>query len=130
MAIRPDEITSVLKAQLEQYRSSLSVTNVGNVLQVGNGIARVYGMEMAMAGELVQFEDEEKTVGMVLNLEEDHVGVVLLGEGRKIAEGMEVKTTGRIASTPVGEKLLGRIVNPIGVPLDGKGQIATNEFRP
>jgi F-type H+-transporting ATPase subunit alpha len=130
MAIRPDEITSVLKAQLEQYRSSLSVTNVGNVLQVGDGIARVYGMEMAMAGELVQFEDEEKTVGMVLNLEEDHVGVVLLGEGRKIAEGMEVKTTGRIASTPVGEKLLGRIVNPIGVPLDGKGQIATNEFRP
>jgi F-type H+-transporting ATPase subunit alpha len=130
MAIRPDEITSVLKAQLEQYRSTLSVTNVGNVLQVGDGIARVYGMEMAMAGELVQFEDEEKTVGMVLNLEEDHVGIVLLGEGRKIAEGMECKTTGRIASTPVGEKLLGRVVNPIGVALDGKGQITADEYRP
>lgn len=130
MAIRPDEITSVLKAQLEQYRSTLSVTNVGNVLQVGDGIARVYGMEMAMSGELVEFEDEDKTVGMVLNLEEDHVGVVLLGEGRKIAEGMEVKTTGRIASIPVGEKLLGRVVNPIGQPLDGKGQIAATEYRP
>jgi len=130
MAIRPDEITSVLKAQLEHYRSTLSVTNVGNVLQVGDGIARVYGMDMAMAGELVEFEDEDKTVGMVLNLAEDHVGIVLLGEGRKIAEGMEVKTTGRIASTPVGEKLLGRIVNPIGQPLDGKGQITASEFRP
>jgi F-type H+-transporting ATPase subunit alpha len=130
MAIRPDEITSVLKAQLEQYRSQVSVTNVGNVLQLGDGIARVYGMEMAMAGELVEFEDEEKTVGMVLNLEEDHVGVVLLGEGHKIAEGMQVKTTGRIASTPVGEKLLGRVVNPIGQPLDGKGPIGTDEFRP
>jgi F-type H+/Na+-transporting ATPase subunit alpha len=130
MAIRPDEITSVLRAQLEQYRSTLSVTNVGNVLQVGDGIARVYGMEMAMAGELVEFEDEEKTVGMVLNLEEDHVGIVLLGEGRKITEGMEVKTTGRIASTPVGEKLLGRVVNPIGQALDGKGAIASNEYCP
>jgi F-type H+-transporting ATPase subunit alpha len=130
MAIKPDEITSILKAQLEQYRSTLSVTNVGSVLQVGDGIARVYGMEKAMAGELVEFADEDKTVGMVLNLEEDNVGVVILGEGRKITEGMEVKTTGRIASTPVGEGLLGRIVNPIGEPLDGKGPIVATEFRP
>src|ERR1700729_735695 len=130
MAIRPDEITSVLKQQLEQYRSTLNVTNVGSVLQVGDGIARVYGMEKAMAGELVEFEDEDHTRGMVLNLEEDNVGVVILGEGRKIYEGMNVKTTGLIASTPVGEALLGRIVNPIGLPLDGKGPIATTEFSP
>ena len=130
MAIRPDEITSVLKAQLEQYRSTLSVSNVGSVLQVGDGIARVYGMEKAMAGELVEFEDPERTRGMVLNLEEDNVGIVILGEGRKIAEGMNCKTTGQIASTPVGEALLGRIVNPIGLPLDGKGPIAATETSP
>lgn len=130
MAIRPDEITSVLKAQLEQYKSALSVSNVGSVLQVGDGIARVYGMEKAMSMELVEFQDEEKTLGMVLNLEEDNVGVVILGEGRKIHEGMEVKTTGRIASVPVGPGMLGRVVNPLGQPLDGKGPIASSEFAP
>jgi F-type H+-transporting ATPase subunit alpha len=108
----------------------LSVTNVGTVLQIGDGIARVYGMEKAMAGELVEFEDEEKTIGMVLNLEEDNVGIVLLGEGRKICEGMEVRTTGRIASLPVGEGLLGRIIDPIGNPLDGKGPIQAEAFQP
>ena len=130
MAIRPDEITSVLKTQLEQYRSSLNVSNVGSVLQVGDGIARIYGMDKAMAGELVEFNDEEKTMGMVLNIEEDNVGVVVLGEGRKIFEGMEVRTTGRIASVPVGEALLGRVVNSIGQPLDGKGPISTTEYSP
>ena len=130
MAIRPDEITSVLKAQLDQYKSSLNVTNVGSVLQVGDGIARVYGMEKAMSMELVEFDDPEKTTGMVLNLEEDNVGVVVLGEGRKIEEGMQVKTTGRIASVPVGEALLGRVVNPLGQPIDGKGPIVTDEFKP
>ncbi len=130
MAIRPDEITSVLKSQLEQYRSALNVSNVGSVLQVGDGIARIYGMEKAMAGELVEFDDEEKTRGMVLNLEEDNVGVVILGEGRKITEGMEVRTTGKIASVPVGEALLGRVVNSIGVPLDGKGPINSTEISP
>ncbi|MDZ4832558.1 MAG: F0F1 ATP synthase subunit alpha [Candidatus Melainabacteria bacterium] len=130
MAIRPDEITSVLKAQLEQYKSALSVSNVGSVLQVGDGIARVYGMEKAMSMELVEFQDEAKTLGMVLNLEEDNVGVVILGEGRKIHEGMEVKTTGRIASVPVGPGMLGRVVNPLGQPLDGKGPIASDEFAP
>ena len=130
MAIRPDEITSVLKSQLEQYKSQLAVSNVGSVLQVGDGIARVYGMEKAMSMELVQFEDEEKTMGMVLNLEEDNVGVVLLGSGRKISEGTAVKTTGRIASIQVGEPLLGRIVSPIGEPMDGKGPIASDEYRP
>ena len=130
MAIRPDEITSVLKAQLDQYKSTLNVTNVGSVLQVGDGIARVYGMEKAMSMELVEFDDPEKTMGMVLNLEEDNVGVVILGEGRKIEEGMQVKTTGRIASVPVGEALLGRVVNPLGQPIDGKGPIASDEFKP
>src|SRR5215470_5882916 len=99
MAIRPDEITSVLKAQLEQYKAALNITNVGTVLQVGDGISRVFGMEKAMAGELVEFEDGHGTMGMVLNLEEDNVGVVILGEGREIQEGMNVKTTGRISST-------------------------------
>src|SRR5580700_2900750 len=121
MAIRPDEITSILKAQLENYKATLAVSNVGTVMQVGDGIARIYGMEKAMAGELVQFEDPEKTYGMVLNLAEDNVGVVILGEGRDVKEGMTVTTTGRIASVPVGEQLLGRVVNPIGQPLDGKG---------
>jgi len=130
MAIRPDEITSILKAQLENYRSTLSVTNVGTVMQIGDGISRVFGMEKAMAGELVEFEDEDKTSGMVLNLEEDNVGVVILGEGRKIKEGMTVKTTGRIASLPVGPQLLGRVINPIGLPLDGKGPITSDEFSP
>lgn len=130
MAIRPDEITSVLKSQLEQYRSALNVSNVGSVLSVGDGIARIYGMEKAMAGELVEFNDEEKTRGMVLNLEEDNVGVVVLGEGRKIYEGMEVRTTGKIASVPVGEALLGRVVSPIGLPLDGKGPINATETSP
>ena len=115
MAIRPDEITSVLKAQLEQYKSALSVSNVGSVLQVGDGIARVYGMEKAMSMELVEFQDEDKTLGMVLNLEEDNVGVVILGEGRKIHEGMEVKTTGRIASVPVGPAMRGRVDDVMNV---------------
>jgi len=130
MAIRPDEITSILKVQLENYRAALNVSNVGTVMQVGDGIARIYGMEKAMAGELVQFDDPEKTVGMVLNLAEDNVGVVILGEGRRIKEGMNVSTTGRIASVPVGPQLPGRIINPIGQPLDGKGPINSEEFSP
>jgi F-type H+/Na+-transporting ATPase subunit alpha len=130
MAIRPDEITSVLKSQLERYRASLNITNVGSVLQVGDGIARIYGLEKAMAGELVEFEDEDRTMGMVLNLEEDNVGVVLLGEGRKIQEGVQCKTTGRIASLPVGKGMLGRVIDPLGQPLDGKGPITADDYRP
>ncbi len=130
MAIRPDEITSVLKAQLEQYKAELQLSDVGSVLLVGDGIARVYGMEKAMAGELLEFDDGAGTMGLVLNLEEDNVGVVILGEGREIAEGMSVKTTGRIASTPVGEALLGRVVDPIGQPRDGKGPLNTTQTRP
>jgi F-type H+-transporting ATPase subunit alpha len=130
MAIRPDEITSVLKAQLDKYRSSLNVTNVGSVLQVGDGIARIFGLEKAMSGELVEFSDKERTMGMVLNLEEDNVGIVLLGEGRHIKEGTECKTTGRIASIPVSKNMLGRVIDPLGQPIDGKGPIQSDDFRP
>ena len=130
MAIRPDEITSVLKAQLERYRSTLNVTNVGSVLQVGDQIARVYGLEKAMAGELIEFDDEERTTGMVLNLEEDNVGVVLLSEGRHIKEGTSCKTTGRIASLPVSKAMMGRVVDPLGNPIDGKGPIEAEQVRP
>ena len=128
MAIRPDEITSVLKSQLEQYRATLNVANVGSVLQVGDGIARIYGMEKAMAGELVEFDDHEHTMGMVLNLEEDNVGIVLMGEGRGIKEGTSCKTTGRIASLPVGPQLLGRVINSLGQPIDGKGPLPVAEM--
>ncbi|MBX9685287.1 MAG: F0F1 ATP synthase subunit alpha [Candidatus Obscuribacterales bacterium] len=125
MAIKPEEITSVLKKQLKEYQASLTVTNVGSVLQVGDGISRIYGLENAMAGELVEFDDADHTMGMVLNLEEDNVGVVILGSGRTITEGMSVKTTGRIASIPVGPGLLGRVVDPLGQPVDGKGPISS-----
>lgn len=130
MTIKPDEITSVLKQQLEKYQASLTVTNVGSVLQVGDGISRIYGLENAMAGELVEFDDAEHTMGMVLNLEEDNVGVVILGSGRSITEGMTVKTTGRIASMQVSEAMLGRVVNPLGQPVDGKGPINHPEGTP
>jgi F-type H+-transporting ATPase subunit alpha len=120
----------VLKKQLKEYQASLTVTNVGSVLQVGDGISRIYGLENAMAGELVEFEDAEHTMGMVLNLEEDNVGVVILGSGRSITEGMSVKTTGRIASIPVCEGLLGRVIDPLGQPIDGKGPITGTPENP
>jgi F-type H+-transporting ATPase subunit alpha len=130
MTIKPEEITSVLKKQLKDYQASLTVTNVGSVLQVGDGISRIYGLEKAMSGELVEFDDPEHTMGMVLNLEEDNVGVVILGSGRTITEGMSVKTTGRIASIPVCEGLLGRVIDPLGKPIDGKGPIVGTEANP
>ncbi|MBX9721335.1 MAG: F0F1 ATP synthase subunit alpha, partial [Candidatus Obscuribacterales bacterium] len=130
MAIKPEEITSVLKKQLNQYKESLTVTNVGSVLQVGDGISRIYGLEKAMAGELVEFDDAEHTMGMVLNLEEDNVGVVILGSGRTITEGMSVKTTGRIASIPICNNILGRVIDPLGQPIDGKGPIVGDEKSP
>jgi F-type H+-transporting ATPase subunit alpha len=127
VSIRPDEISAILKQQIEDYDKSVSVSNVGTVLQVGDGIARVYGLQQVMAGELVQFEDG--TEGIALNLEDDNVGVVLMGEGRGIQEGSTVKATGKIASVPVGEAMLGRVVNSLGQPIDGKGDIATTETR-
>lgn len=130
MTIRAEEISSVLKDKLAHYESDVSVSNVGSVLEVGDGIARIYGLRGAMAGELVEFSDGHNTMGMVLNLEEDNVGVVIMGEYLHIQEGQTVKTTGRIASVPVGDGLLGRVVNPLGAPLDGKGNIEATEFLP
>jgi ATP synthase F1 subcomplex alpha subunit len=127
VSIRPDEISAILKQQIEDYDKSVSVSNVGTVLQIGDGIARVYGLQQVMAGELVQFEDG--TEGIALNLEDDNVGVVLMGEGRGIQEGSTVKATGKIAAVPVGEAMLGRVVNALGQPIDGKGEIATTETR-
>jgi F-type H+-transporting ATPase subunit alpha len=127
VSIRPDEISAILKQQIADYDKSVSVSNVGTVLQIGDGIARIYGLDQVMAGELVQFEDG--TEGIALNLEDDNVGAVLMGEGRGIQEGSTVKATGKIASVPVGDAMLGRVVNPLGLPIDGKGEIATSETR-
>ena len=125
-----EEITSVLKERLSGFSAEVSFHQVGTVLEVGDGIARIYGLRGAMSGELVVFEDGHNTQGMVLNLEEDNVGVVVLGEYQHIQEGQAVKSTGRIASVPVGDALIGRVVNPLGQPIDGKGAINSNEFRP
>ena len=118
VSIRPDEISSILKQQIADYDKSVSVSNVGTVLQIGDGIARVYGLEKVMAGELVEFEDG--TEGIALNLEDDNVGVVLMGEALGVQEGSTVKATGKIASVPVGEAMLGRVVNPLDSKLMGK----------
>jgi F-type H+-transporting ATPase subunit alpha len=125
--IRPDEISSIIRQQIDKYDKGVQVSNVGTVLQIGDGIARVYGLDQAMAGELLEFED--KTIGIALNLESDNVGVVLMGEGRDILEGSSVKATGKIAQIPVGEGYLGRVVNALGVPIDGKGDITGTETR-
>jgi F-type H+-transporting ATPase subunit alpha len=127
VSIRPDEISAILKQQIEDYDKSVSVSNVGSVLQVGDGIARVYGLQQAMAGELLEFEDG--TEGIALNLEDDNVGAVLMGEGLGIQEGSTVKATGKIASVPVGDAMLGRVINSLGRPIDGKGDIAASETR-
>ncbi|WP_303673685.1 F0F1 ATP synthase subunit alpha [Vampirovibrio chlorellavorus] len=130
MALRAEEISSILKEKLASYESDVSVSNVGTVLEVGDGIARIYGLRGAMSGELVEFADGHNTMGMVLNLEEDNVGVVIMGEYTHIQEGQMVKSTGRIASVPFGEDLLGRVVNPLGQPIDGKGNIEAKEYLP
>ena len=127
VSIRPDEISAILKQQIEDYDKSVSVSNVGSVLQVGDGIARVYGLQQVMAGELVEFEDG--TEGIALNLEDDNVGVVLMGQGLGIQEGSTVRATGKIASVPVGDALMGRVVNPLGEAIDGKGDLPSNETR-
>ena len=125
--IRPDEISSIIRQQIEKYDQDVKVDNIGTVLQVGDGIARVYGLDQVMSGELLEFED--KTVGIALNLENDNVGVVLMGTGRQILEGSTVKATGKIAQIPVGEAFLGRVVNPLGSPIDGKGEISSSDSR-
>ncbi len=125
--IRPDEISSIIRQQIAKYDQEVRVANVGTVLQIGDGIARVYGLDQVMAGELLEFED--KTVGIALNLESDNVGVVIMGEGRDILEGSAVKATGKIAQISVGKGYLGRVVNALGSPIDGKGDISATETR-
>ncbi len=127
ISIRPDEISNIIRQQIEQYSQDTKASNVGTVLQVGDGIARVYGLDKVMAGELVEFEDG--TVGIALNLESDNVGVVLMGNGRDIQEGSTVKATGKIAQIPVGEATIGRVVDALARPIDGKGDINTSETR-
>ncbi len=128
MEIRAEEISSILKKQIKEYEKRLEISETGTILYVGDGIARIYGLEKAMAGELLEFPGE--IYGMVLNLEEDNVGSAIFGEDWHIREGDVVKRTGRIAEVPVGEALLGRVVNALGQPIDGKGPIETKEFRP
>nr|YP_009313901.1 ATP synthase CF1 subunit alpha [Hommersandiophycus borowitzkae]SCW22155.1 ATP synthase CF1 subunit alpha [Hommersandiophycus borowitzkae] len=125
--IRPDEISNIIREQIEKYDQTVEIANIGTVLQVGDGIARVYGLDDVMAGELLEFED--KTIGVALNLESDNVGVVLMGNGRDILEGSSVKATGKIAQIPVGEEFLGRVVNPLAEPIDGKGDINSSATR-
>jgi F-type H+-transporting ATPase subunit alpha len=126
--VRPSELASVLKGEIERYQSKLEVVETGTVTQVGDGIARVYGLRGAMMSEMIEFPNGIR--GMVLNLEEDSVGIILLGDDRKVEEGDQVRTTGKILSTPVGEALLGRVVNPLGEPLDDKGPVETTRSRP
>lgn len=128
MNIRPEEISSVIKEQIKGYTSKLDVSEVGTVIQVGDGIARVYGLDNAMSGELLEFENG--VFGMAQNLEEDNIGVVLLGSDQGIKEGDSVKLTGRVASVPVGDEMIGRVVNSLGQPIDEKGPINTDKFRP
>jgi F-type H+-transporting ATPase subunit alpha len=127
-SIRPEEISSLIKERIANYKAEIEVVDVGTVISVGDGIARIHGLEKAMAGELLEFQNG--VMGMVLNLEEDNVGVVILGPFRGIKEGDTVKRTGRIMEVPVGEALLGRVVNSLGQPIDGLGPINTTEFRP
>jgi len=125
--IRPDEISNIIRQQIESYDQEVKIDNVGTVLQIGDGIARVYGLEQVMSGELLEFED--KTIGIALNLENDNVGVVLMGAGIDILEGSSVRSTGKIAQVPVGEGFLGRVVDALARPIDGKGDIQSTESR-
>ena len=127
MNLRPEEISSVIKEQIKRYAAQLEVADVGTVIQVADGIARIHGLDNAMQGELLEFQGA--VYGMVLNLEEDNVGAVLLGAQRNVNEGDTVKTTGRVVEVPVGDAMLGRVVNALGQPIDGKGPIETNKYR-
>lgn len=128
MSIRPDEISSILKDQIENFDQEVDVAEVGTVIQIGDGIARIYGLEKAMAGEMLEFPGG--VYGMVLNLEEDNIGCVILGPYTQIKEGDQVKRTGRVVEVPAGPAMIGRVVNALGQPIDGMGPIETNETRP
>ncbi|HQF43772.1 MAG TPA: F0F1 ATP synthase subunit alpha, partial [Ignavibacteriaceae bacterium] len=126
--VRPDEVSAILRKQLSGFESEIDIYDVGTVLQVGDGIARVYGLSQVMASELVEFPND--VFGMVLNLEEDSVGCVLFGDTTLVKEGDTVKRTKRVASMPVGDAMLGRVITPLGLPIDGKGPINTSQFLP
>ena len=128
MKFNAGEIASVIQKEIEDFRGQLQTSEVGRVVEVGDGIARVYGLASAMAGEMVEFSSGVR--GQVFNLEENSVGVIILGDYLKIAEGDEVKTTGKLLSVPVGDALLGRVVDPLGNALDGKGPVVTSDLRP
>ncbi|HLN59987.1 MAG TPA: F0F1 ATP synthase subunit alpha [Symbiobacteriaceae bacterium] len=128
MSIRPEEISSILKQEIEKFSTDIETTNVGRVIQVGDGIARIYGLQSCMASELLEFPNG--VMGMAFNLEEDNIGCVILGPYTGIKEGMEVKRTGRVVEVPVGPALVGRVVNALGQPLDGKGPIVTDTYLP
>jgi F-type H+-transporting ATPase subunit alpha len=127
VSIRPDEVSSIIRQQIEQYDQEVKVSNVGTVLQVGDGIARIYGLEKVMASELLEFEDG--TIGIALNLEEDNVGAVLMGAGLRIEEGSSVRATGKVAEIPIGDAVIGRVVDALARPIDGKGEIPATESR-
>ena len=128
MKLRPEEITSILKQRIEQYDVETDLSEVGTVLQLGDGIARVYGLENCVALERLEFE--HGVVGIAFNLEEDNVGVALFGEWQHVKEGEPVRRTGQVMSVPVGDAVLGRVVDPLGNPLDGQGPIATSSGAP
>ena len=128
MELRPEEISALIKDQIKHYENRLEANDVGYVISVGDGIALLHGLNNAMAGELLLFPHD--VVGMVLNLEEDHVGAVLIGSDSLIKEGDEVRLTGRIVEVPVGDELLGRVVNALGVPIDGGPALTTKKYRP
>ena len=127
MNMKPEEITAIIKKQIEDYNVEMNVDDVGTVLEVGDGIAHIYGLEKAMSGELLELP--HGVYGMALNLEEDNVGAVLLGDDALIKEGDTVRRTGRVMRVPVGEGMIGRVVNPLGMAIDGKGDIKTTESR-
>lgn len=128
MAIRPDEITAIIKEKIENWNAATDIYEEGQVISVGDGIARIYGLKKAVSGELLEFESGVK--GLVLNLEYDNIGCVLMGTDTQVKEGQKVRRTGQVMSVPVGEELLGRVVNPLGQALDGKGEIKTRQTRP
>src|SRR6266545_3487740 len=127
MQIKAEEVSSIIRDQIQSFEKQVDVAEVGTVLQVGDSIAKIYGLNNAMAGELLEFPGGIKAI--TLNLEEDNVGAVILGSDQNIKEGDPVKRTGRIAEVPVGEAVVGRVVDPVGAPLDGKGPIQAKEFR-
>jgi len=128
MNLRPEEISTIIKQQIEKYEVKTTADDIGYVIQSGDGIARLYGLRRCMYGELLEFENGVR--GMAMNLEEDNVGCVLLGLEREIKEGTSVRGTGRSVDVPVGDALVGRVVSPLGIPLDGKGEIHTDHTRP